>query len=48
MGKCQNLNAEKGKGGISNKAGKDAYILIPPYSRQIIFDLKGSGIITKI
>jgi len=46
---AENPNAEKGKGGISNKGAKgDAYTLIAPGDTKVIFDQKGAGIITKI
>jgi hypothetical protein len=46
---AENVNAEKGKGGMSNKGAKgDAYTLIAPGTTQTIFDQKGAGIITKI
>ena len=46
---AENMNAEKGKGGMSNKGAKgDAYLLLPPNETTVIFDQKGAGIITKI
>ncbi|MCT4589540.1 MAG: DUF2961 domain-containing protein [Carboxylicivirga sp.] len=46
---AENVNAEKGKGGMSNKGAKgDAYTLIAPGSTKVIFDQQGAGIITKI
>lgn len=46
---AENVNAEKGKGGMSNKGAKgDAYTLIAPNSTKVIFNQKGAGMITKI
>lgn len=46
---AENVNAEKGKGAISNKGAKgDAYTLIAPNSTKVIFDQQGAGMITKI
>ncbi len=46
---AENVNAEKGKGGMSNQGAKgDAYVLIAPGERKVIFDQKGAGMITKI
>lgn len=46
---AENVNAEKGKGGMSNKGAKgDAYTLIAPGTSKVIFDQEGAGIITKI
>lgn len=46
---AENVNAEKGKGGINNKGAKgDAYTLIAPGTSKVIFDQKGAGMITKI
>ncbi len=46
---AENMSAAKGKGAMSNKGAKgDAYILIPPGKKQVIFDQTGPGIITKI
>ena len=46
---AENVNAEKGKGAMSNKGAKgDAYTLIAPNSTKVIFDQKGAGMITKI
>ncbi len=46
---AENVSAEKGKGGMSNKGAKgDAYTLIAPNDTKVIFDQKGAGIITKI
>jgi hypothetical protein len=46
---AENPTGEKGKGGMTNKGAKgDAYILIAPGERKVIFDQKGAGIITKI
>lgn len=46
---AENVNAEKGKGGMTNKGAKgDAYTLIAPGATKVIFDQKGAGMITKI
>jgi len=46
---AENAHALKGKGGMSNKGAKgDAYTLIAPGERRVIFDQKGAGMITKI
>ena len=46
---AENVDAEKGKGGMSNKGAKgDAYTLIAPGTSEVIFDQKGAGMITKI
>lgn len=46
---AENVNAEKGKGGMTNKGAKgDAYTLIAPGESKVIFDQKGAGMITKI
>ncbi len=46
---AENINAEKGKGGMSNKGAKgDAYTLIAPGTSKVIFDQEGAGMITKI
>lgn len=46
---AENPNAEKGKGGMSNKGAKgDAYTLIAPGSTKVIFEQKGAGLITKM
>ncbi|NQU52645.1 MAG: DUF2961 domain-containing protein [Bacteroidetes bacterium] len=46
---AENPTGEKGKGGMTNKGAKgDAYTLIAPGERKIIFDQKGAGMITKI
>lgn len=46
---AENPTAEKGKGGMTNKGAKgDAYTLIAPNSKSIIFDQEGAGMITKI
>ena len=46
---AENVNAEKGKGGMSNKGAKgDAYTLIAPGETKVILNQKGAGIITKI
>ena len=46
---AENVQALKGKGGMSNKGAKgDAYTLIAPGERKVIFDQKGAGMITRI
>lgn len=46
---AENPTGERGKGGTTNKGAKgDAYLLLPPNERTVIFDQKGAGIITKI
>ncbi|BDD08334.1 hypothetical protein FUAX_07660 [Fulvitalea axinellae] len=46
---AENPNATKGKGGTTNKGAKgDAYILLGPGEKAVIFDQKGAGIITKM
>jgi len=46
---AENVKAEKGKGGMTNKGAKgDAYTLIAPGESKVIFDQKGAGLITKI
>ena len=46
---AENPNAERGKGGMTNKGAKgDAYVLTAPNSKHVIFDQQGAGIITKI
>jgi len=46
---AENVHALKGKGGMSNKGAKgDAYTLIAPGERRVVFDQKGAGMITKI
>ncbi len=46
---AENPTGEPGKGGITNKGAKgDAYTLIAPNSKHVIFDQTGAGIITKI
>jgi hypothetical protein len=46
---AENPKGEKGKGGMTNKGAKgDAYTLIAPGERKVIFDQKGAGMITKI
>lgn len=46
---AENPGGEKGKGGMTNKGAKgDAYTLIAPGERKVVFDQKGAGIITKI
>ena len=46
---AENPKGLKGKAAMSNKGAKgDAYTLIAPNSTKVIFDQKGSGIITKI
>ena len=46
---AENVNGEKGKGGMTNKGAKgDAYTLIAPGATKVILNQKGAGIITKI
>ncbi|MGQ7871029.1 glycoside hydrolase family 172 protein [Sunxiuqinia sp. sy24] len=46
---AENVNAEKGKGGMTNKGAKgDAYTLIAPGTSKVIFNQEGAGMITKI
>ena len=46
---AENINAEKGRGGMTNKSAKgDAYTLIAPGATKVLLDQKGAGIITKI
>lgn len=46
---AENLNGEKGRGGMTNKGAKgDAYLLIAPNERRVIFNQDGAGIITKM
>ncbi|MCG8557377.1 MAG: DUF2961 domain-containing protein [Proteobacteria bacterium] len=46
---AENPTATKGAGGKSNKGAKgDAYVLIAPGEKKVIFNQKGAGIITKI
>ncbi len=46
---AENPTGAKGKGAMTNKGAKgDAYLLLPPNERTVIFDQKGAGIITKM
>ncbi|UDQ96514.1 glycoside hydrolase family 172 protein [Lentisphaerota bacterium WC36G] len=46
---AENMTGEKGQGAKTNKGAKgDAYLLIAPGEKKVIFDQKGAGIITKI
>ena len=46
---AENMTGEKGQGAKTNKGAKgDAYLLIAPGEKKVIFDQQGAGIITKI
>ncbi len=46
---AENMMAEKGKGGQSNKGAKgDAFFVVAPGEQKVIFDQKGAGMITRI
>ncbi|MCY4562370.1 MAG: DUF2961 domain-containing protein [Flavobacteriaceae bacterium] len=46
---AENLQGLKGEGGQSNKGAKgDAFFVLAPGERKVIFDQKGAGLITRI
>jgi len=46
---AENLYAEKGKGGTSNRGAKgDAFFIVAPGEERIILDEQGAGLITRI
>ena len=46
---AENMSGAKGKGAMSNRGAKgDAYLLIAPGQKKVIFDQTGPGMITKI
>ncbi len=45
----ENPTGEKGKGGLTNKGAKgNAFFIIAPGERKVIFDVKGAGIINRM
>ncbi len=45
----ENPSGEKGKGGLTNKGAKgNAFYIVPPGEKQILFDVKNAGIITRM
>jgi hypothetical protein len=45
----ENPTGAKGKGGLTNKGAKgNAFFIVPPGQKQILFDVKGAGIINRI
>ena len=46
---AENLYAEKGQGGVTNKGAKgDAFFIVAPGEQKTIFDQEGAGLITRI
>ncbi|MFS4454951.1 glycoside hydrolase family 172 protein [Maribacter sp. 2304DJ31-5] len=45
----ENINAEKGSGGQSNKGAKgDAFLIVAPGEKKVIFDEEGAGMINRM
>ena len=45
----ENPTGEKGKGGLTNKGAKgNAFFIVPPGQKQMLFDVKGAGIINRM
>ncbi len=45
----ENPTGEKGKGGLTNRGAKgNAFFIIPPGEKKIIFNIKGAGIINRM
>ena len=45
----ENPTGGKGKGGLTNKGAKgNAFFIVPPGQKQILFDVKGAGIINRM
>jgi hypothetical protein len=45
----ENPGGEKGKGGLTNKGAKgNAFFIVQPGARQVLFDVKGAGIINRM
>lgn len=45
----ENPTGEKGKGGLTNKGGKgNAFFIVQPGEKKILFDVKGAGIINRM
>ena len=45
----ENPTGEKGKGGLTNKGGKgNAFFIIAPGEKKVLFDVKGAGIINRM
>jgi len=45
----ENPSGEPGKGGLTNKGAKgNAFFIVPPGEKQVLFDVNGSGIINRM
>jgi hypothetical protein len=45
----ENPTGAKGKGGLTNKGAKgNAFFIVPPGEKQVLFDVKGAGIINRM
>jgi len=45
----ENPTGEKGRGGLTNKGAKgNAFFIVQPGAKQVLFDVKGAGIINRI
>jgi hypothetical protein len=45
----ENPTGEKGKGGLTNKGAKgNAFFIVQPGAKQVLFDVKGAGIINRM
>ncbi|MEI6143405.1 MAG: glycoside hydrolase family 172 protein [Mariniphaga sp.] len=45
----ENPTGEKGKGGLTNKGAKgNAFFIVQPGTKQVLFDVKGAGIINRM
>jgi len=45
----ENPTGAKGKGGLTNKGAKgNAFFIVPPGQKQVLFDVKGAGIVNRM